>query len=407
MSVLMNALTYFCKDCSISEYTADLKACFLYYKKKSSEFHRDFYKTTIDSNDDIKNLIQRILESFGIPKTQWGRYLPAKLTVYEFLLEIHEQSKKENEKIKIFFDLVEHEKQRKWKKIFYGSLLALALLEGLLPLFAYLGSLTVIQELLAAALFFPLVGLCFTIGTAVYSFYKNLSDNTISVQQRIRNYGYLLAQSVLKVAAYAVLIAAVATTTPLVSVLFVAAGLLDVVKEVVGLIRLSYQYKKREPIPDDAPLNCLQQHAREEAEFVKRRNLILIKLGSALVSSAIVLAWCLIPGSIFLALGVLALMGLVALGEFLLEKYNERSMRRQLQTTFDKIEADHGAKATLENVCSPAEEYDCAENSELSLMEQHTHQLPGRLVFFSPAPDDASSMLSMEEQDYLALRFRA
>lgn len=209
-----------------------------YYSDQMSAFNRDFNVIRIDADERIQGLINTTLKNLNIPLQERSRYLNAHLTMYELLDELNEHYK-ENNKISEFLAEVNYLTRRKWKKILLGGVFLLGAFELSLPFF-FVSGLTLFQELLAAVLFIPVVGIVYTTGVGLYSLYKNFGDRgkKITLFQRFHDNFFLLADSALKFAAYSILIAAATTASPVAAILFVVAESAGVVKEMISLAHI-------------------------------------------------------------------------------------------------------------------------------------------------------------------------
>ena len=85
-------------------------------------------------------------------------------------------------------------------------------------------------------------------------------------------------------------------------------------------------------------LNTLQQEARYNTDYKKRRNAVLINIAEAVALTAIVAAWCFVPGGAFVAAGALAAMAAVFIVKTVAHKYNESTMKKQLKDKFVVLE---------------------------------------------------------------------
>ncbi len=321
-----------------------------YYDDKMLELKHDFYTTTINANDQIKELVQRILVNLKIPKHQWGRYLDVPLTVYDFLMELREHNRKEHESINEFIELIDKQIRLRWKKIIYGGLITLAAAEGSLPFLAPIGGLTALQGLLATALFVPFVGTVYTAALALYSLYQNIYDKKIPFLQRMQNNFFLLARTALKFAGYGILIAAATTATPVVAFLFVFAEVATVLKEVASLVRMAIQDRDNVALTDNTVLSARQHQARHHIDYVTRRNTALINLAAAVISVAIVAVWCFVPGGIFITVALIAAIGFVYLAEQWAHKHNKTTMNTRLQNKFEALELEYQTEQALQPV---------------------------------------------------------
>jgi hypothetical protein len=307
---------------------------FSYYENKMSEFDRDFNHTKIN-NQEIKAIVKVILTTLGIPAHQHGRYLNSPLSVRDFFVELNEHTKKENLKLNNFIILQNQQNRLKWNKIILGSAIGLAIFEITYP---FIKSLITIQELLAAALFVPVVGIGITAIIAIYSGYKNIFDKHTSLSQRFKDNFFLLADIALKLAAYSLLIAAT-TATPVAAALFVVAECFNVIKEIVNLVQAHFQNNNNAMLSSMDVLSRQQYKARQQFDFVKQRNSIIINLLAATLCVGIIAIWCFFPPSLFLTIGALAAVAVVAVIKAQIQKCNEANVKTRLNREFTKLEA--------------------------------------------------------------------
>lgn len=347
MQSLIDTLTCFNTALSTGKSTLihDHMSC---YDGEMAAINRDFYTTTIDSDDQINELVQAILINLHVHPHQWGRYLGARLTVYDFLVELRESNSENNKKLKEFIELIDDKTQMKWLKFIMAGMLALTVIEITLPAIAMSVGLTTVQALLTTALFAPVVGTIYTAAIAIYSLYTSLSDRKISFFQRFQDNFFLLAHLALKFAAYGLLLAAVTTAAPIPAILFVVSAVVSVLKEVVSLVQMMIQDMKKPAIPDHADLGTLQEQARHEFDYKKKRNSVLINMAVAAVYVGLVAAMCFVPGGPFVAIGVLAAMGVVHLAKMWAHKLNETAMRSRMRSEFEEIELAYTERQALQ-----------------------------------------------------------
>ena len=319
-----------------------LRDCMSYYYNNMAQFQHDFYTATIDSTDEIKACVQDILTNLNIPKLQWGRYLDSCLTVHDFLVELDGLTK--NEKIREFIKLIDTQAELEREKIIFAGLTALLFLDISAVLLVASRGVTAFQELIAAAVFIPVVGVVYTAAVAIYSLYKNLSDKKIPWFDRFRDNFFLLANAALNFAAYGVLITAATTATPVTAVLFVLAAVVSVIQEVTSIVQMVIQDKTKATIVEPTDLDAQQKQARHELDYIKRRNSVLINIFTAVASASIVAAWCFVPGGIFVAVGAVVAIGVVYLAKSWAQKHNEAAIKARLQSKYEDLESMHHNK---------------------------------------------------------------
>lgn len=307
------------------------------YGRQFADIYNDFHTININDNDEIYDQIQEILKNSNIEEKKQQRFQRANITLYEFLIELQQISYERNGQVNEFVRLIKESDTTKETIASLASVGAIVTL-SLSPI-AIL-NLNVVQSLVNATLFFPVVGLVYTIGVGLYSIYQGLRDKKTQVMQRFTDNFFLFASAALNVAAYSVLIAAAVSVNPIAAILFVAASAVNVVKESFNLIKLTFFDKKKEINADDS-LASKVQHARLECESQKTKNNLLIELGAATAMLGVIAAWSFIPGGIFLSIASVAAIGLVFLGKKLLSSYNEKRSTTQLENTIDLLEAQY------------------------------------------------------------------
>ncbi|KTD37801.1 hypothetical protein [Legionella oakridgensis] len=335
-----------------------------FYDRNMVVFNDDFHKTAINKNKDIQVCVQQLLMALDIPSSKWGRYLNAPLTVYDFLQELQELTRHEHEEINEFIKLITEKGRNKKRKILIGgSLLLFAL--SFLPPFLVTGGLTALQSLLAASLFFPVIGLIYTVGIGIYSFYQSFSEPNVSLSHRFRENFSLLASSALNLAAYGVLIAAATTMNPIAAALFVAASLVSVFNEVFHLVLIWNENRKSGPITEQDSLEVRQEKTRIANEYARCRNNVVIALGASIVLAGIITVWSFVPGGIFVSIGILAAIAVVYGLKKLCSFYNDKRMKAHLVQEFEALEYAEEEKARLRAEILPEMEVSPTETASI------------------------------------------
>ena len=314
-----------------------------YYNGKRVDFNRDFHKTLINSNDELHKLVDTLLCTLKIEERQRSRYLGMHLTVYELLVELRDHNRN-NDKLKAFIDIIDDHDRIKWAKIFFGSLIAVGIIEVSLPILTHLAGLSTIQELIAAAIFAPVLGSIITTAVAIFSLYQTLNNKSLSLSHQFQENFFILAHVALKFTAFGLLLTAVTTTSPVVATLFVVAEGINVLREIASLVHVFIQDRQRVVTPGSHDLRTLQTEARHQFDFVKRRNKVLIDIAAAVVCAGIVAAWCFVPGGLFVALGAGIGLGLVFFAKSLAHHRVEKAIKTQLYHQFEEVEHDDETK---------------------------------------------------------------
>lgn len=306
---------------------------FLAYSDKNADITTDFLKTPVNSDQALVDVIEKILEKLKIPKVQWGRYTHCPVSVYDVLVELSERDDliPEHEKrlIQLIY-LIDEEIGVRWDLVLLVGLLGLLGLEISIPL----GGASVLQQVVTAALFFPVVSLGYSIGVFLYSLYQSIFDTTTPFFERIRHNFFNMMAASLKIAANSIVIAAAVVASPVVAILAVLASTVTVIKEAVGLAHYSSQNL------DDVAKDSLNIHdrARKEVEHAKKINSLAINVVTAILLTAITAVWVFAPAGIMLTVGAVVGMGLVYVAKSIAERINESKMKAKLKDKFSKIE---------------------------------------------------------------------
>ena len=317
---------------------------FSQYQKKRAAFKHHFCTIPIKS-EQIQPIIKTLLQSLKIPTHQWGRYVNSSLTVYDFFVELRRTNKKdkkdkkdknkESEKVNEMIELMNQAIWYKWKRFLIGCLVALGILNVLVPAIGALGGFTLLQDLFAQALFVPIIGLLFTVGICLYSFYQNHTDKRKLLMHRIRDNLFLLAELAFKVAASSILIASAVSMTPVTSILLAVAAIIKIIN---GIVHLSMHSCKKNNEIDSDDLMTQQQQSREYFDHIKIRNEVLINIGSAIVLAVVIGVWSFMPGGILVSIVAGILIGLISLATMLIQKRNETVINARLERKFVELE---------------------------------------------------------------------
>ena len=317
---------------------ASLEKAMAKYDHKLALLRQDFENITID-NEDVSPLIDQIFQTLEVRAVIRERYEHANITVLQFFLELREAGYQQNKLTNAFVQMIESRINNKNYLIGYIGA-GLVILLSYLPPFFSAGGMSLLQGILAATAFIPIVGMVYTAGVAIYSFYQSINDKKKSWFGFFHDNFFLLAATALNVIAYSILIDAAVSMTPLAGLLFVIATAVYVVKEAISLVKISIQKKQLGPVSEDDSLEVKQHKTRALNDYTKVGNALAIELSSAAVMVGIIAFWSFVPGGIFVSIAAVAAIGLVYLGKSLALAYNERTMRTRLQLEFERIEAE-------------------------------------------------------------------
>lgn len=347
---LIRSLKFFTTQLQPDSNKKDLLAFMKSYDKKMAKVNSDFYQTTIGSDPVILTVAKDILRALNVPERQWGRYTGT-LTVHDFLKEltehIKETDKNKNQlaQLKTFVKTIETKsKISRQKALLYG-------LGGLLPVVASMpyGGFSVIQEIVTAALFMPIVGMVGAVGLGLYGFYQTTFDKNLPLLDKIRDNFFILASTALKVTAYSLVIATAATAAPVAAILTAVASGIGVIHEGFKLLQMKLAGKAQKPLKDDASLESKQERVRFDAEYSAKKKSLWVNIGAGLVLTSLAVASCIFPVAGIVVGGV---MGATLLTQYAAEKLITSSTKRDLHVKFTALELADERKTndvTLEN----------------------------------------------------------
>lgn len=300
------------------------------------QFISDYYYTPIN-HPELKSSIERILDRTDIGEHQKGRFKNAPLNIYEFLQELEKLTENEYKRkpINAFIKFIEE--KNKTRLILKGTFIVgvgVSVLSTTFSVFSW----PQIQMILSATLFFPVVGLASTAFLTLYGIYQNEQSST-PFWSRVRDNTFLLANSVLNMAAYVILLSAASALSPVASGLFIAASCIKAIKESCILIQHLIKQKKS-GYGSAKDLMAKQTNAREMFEFKKHRNALVINLTSAVIMVGIMAFWSLVPGGFVISAVAIAAMGAVALVQSKALSINEKNMKEQLNNEFERLEGE-------------------------------------------------------------------
>ncbi len=327
----------------------DVEIYFNVYTESYINFENDFYSVLIDSSDEIREEVIQLLLTLNINISSWGTYLSQDLSVYNFLKELakeHEYSTQLNQLI----DLIA---KRKWLGL--GELLqslaiaAIFILPVLAALLYPLASL-LFEFLIKTANVIPILGILVSGITLGFNIYMNHLNDRRPSFKIYRDDIFLAISSTLSIAGKITLIVAKSMLASFAAFLFVAAAVVDTIKELFYLMELRKNYlNKPEPAENDQAIKY-QQYARHEYDYIKQRNALIINLVSAMALTALVITCCFFPVGIILTLSACASIAAVYLLKKLCLYINENSIATQLQTELKKISDQYKTKEVDEGV---------------------------------------------------------
>lgn len=360
------------------------------YRQRMADWGQDFYTITIH-DPALQALIFRILAGLGVPARQCARFYDAPITVYEWLRELQqltESNRVANERVKQFMRAIERfdrTKQRLALAVMIGSVVLLSFL----PAFLSSGGMTLVQTVLAASLTLPLGGLLYTIGVAAYSFYQKIKDKRLSWKKKFHDNFFLLANLSLNVAAYSLLIAAAASTTPLAAILFIVASIVNVLKEISNLVQSYLRGKTAMPLGQENSLQSRERELRRQFDMKKSRCAITLELLVATLYVGMIVAWMFIPASIVVSIAMVSAISVLMLAKYVLTSYFDKRITRERDMAFAQLETESSlplvsSKLLYNNAADEDAVLEPEPSSPVSVL--HAKSRPLQAIVAEPAP---------------------
>ncbi|MDI9819232.1 MULTISPECIES: hypothetical protein [unclassified Legionella] len=321
-----------------------------YYDNKKDELKRNYHSTKINSNPRIIAKINVLLKNLNIPEKTWTNYHD--LTIYDCLQTLKSQG---HSQIDYILELIEEKAAADKFNFILGGTLAITVVSFLLTLPAFSTILALLEGFLMSVTGLPILGLIYTVGSAIYYFQDNQFDKKRTLFNRLRDNSFLLANTALNVTAYGLWISAALPMTPLVGALFIIASTVDVVKEIFSLAQLAYRYFYPPLLNESEPLIVHQNHARNVYGLKQHRNALLINLAASILLVGIMATWCFAPGGIFLAIAAIAAIGIVYGVKSRLLKYNASRIRERLQNELATLETSYSSPCEVTVSNEPSE----------------------------------------------------
>lgn len=288
------------------------------YDKELEQLRVNFYSTAIDIyNPKVYKKVQDILESLNIPQNQWSQYLNANLTVYDFFIKLKTEGS--HYQVDYILSLIEEKTSLATAKFVLGCLVSGLFSAGS----AYLPAMA------------GILGMISTSGFAISGLYESSSDPKKSHHIRVRDNTFLLVNTFYNLSAYAIW--AAKEMSPTVGSLFVAASIVNVLKDLFCMAQYWIEHETLPPIYDSNNLNIHQTYARREYQYLQNKNAAAIDVSVSLALAGVMAAWCFLPGGLFLTVTAVVTNIALAAIKYYLHKDNEATIRVQLQEELDHI----------------------------------------------------------------------
>lgn len=391
----------------ITKDVIDLDKIFFEYQNNLAKFNHDFRVKAINSDEKIIKAINDLLFNLGIPETQWTRYTNSPLSFYDLLIELRDHYKN-NEEVKLIINGIDNQHKKKC-----GELVVLGL-EGILTTALFyqklidLWRLTKIQEILAGALFAPIVSIVFTVGIGLYSLYQSVKNKDQSYTEKLSDNLFLLLGCFLNITSYSLSLSAAVFASTVTPILFVVASVFSIIKETINLVINNYEINKLNKISTNLNLSDAHLLIRLKNEKLKHIKSIKINFVHAIAITGIIAAWCFVPGGL-LVTGVCVLAMILAYTlKIQYSKKNESLFRVHLGDEFEDYEKKSSESSNnlslVDNLESRLSLDDLPNNSkrtvEISSKATSAHIKTSAFGFFSYVGSKRKQDIKSEELEF-------
>jgi len=314
----------------------DVEDYFKIYNENYIDFENHFYSVLINSNDEIFDEVLKLLFQLNINVKLWGSYFSQDLSIYNFFKELskdHENSTQLNDLINLIV-------KRKWYglgELLQSLAIAALFISPILAAILYPAFLFMYDFLFKTANFLPILGIIISFSTLIVNIFLNHLNDRRHSFKIYRDDIFLVVSSVLGIAAKITLIIAKSVLAPIAAFLFIAAALVDTLKELFYLLELRKNYLKKPDFGENNQAIIHQQYARHEYDYLKQRNALIINLIAALTLTALVITCSFFPVGIILTISTCASIACVYLLKTLFLTLNENSISHNLQTELKYI----------------------------------------------------------------------
>lgn len=287
------------------------------YDKELEQLRVNFYSTAINKdNPKVYEKIQDILKSLNIPQKQWSQYLNANLTVYDFFIKLKTEGS--HYQVDYILSLIEEKTSLATAKFVLGCLVTGLFSAGS----AYLPAMA------------GILGMISTSGFALSGLYDSSFDPKKSLDIRLRDNAFILANTFYNLSAYAIW--AATEMSPTVGSLFVAASIVNVLKDVFCMAQYWIEHETLPSIYKNN-LSSHQTFLRREYQYLQNKNAAVIDISVSIALAGVMAAWCFLPGGLFLTVAAVVTNIALAAIKYYLHKDNETTIRVQLQEELDHI----------------------------------------------------------------------
>lgn len=202
----------------------------------------------------------------------------------------------------------------------------------------------------------PILGILFSFTNLCFNIYLNHLCDRRQKTKIYRDDVFLVASSVINILGK---IALVAKTmfAPYAAFFFIAATLIDTLKELFFLLELRQKYLKQPAFAENDPAIVHQQYARHEYDYIKQRNALIINFISAFSLTALVITCSFFPVGLVLTLSTCASIASVYLLKLLFLTINESIIASKLQAELKVIGDTYKSEPISEATNEPIEPF--------------------------------------------------
>lgn len=318
---------------------AHLKNNFDVYKDQKDLLMNHFHTIIITPDVEIAPYLEALLINLNIPKNEWAYYFQAQLTVYDFFKKLEQEGSLQISFVLQIIDERAESQEKKWvvATVFTVLFLTLFFSKTTQP-----WTLDFFIPLILSPITLPLLGLVYTVLVSMYHLHKNPTNKYVLASNRERESIFLFINMLTNVFAYTLWITSgsILLMTPMTIILFFMASATNVLKDLVALFYQNDPYETM-PLPQISDeLMIKQEYARKKWAYMQRQYLLLTNFMITLALSAIMVSWCLLPGSFVLTIAAIGSVGFLDCVKSKLFDSYEELFRDQLQLELQQLEQE-------------------------------------------------------------------
>lgn len=301
------------------------------YQYAPLDFEQEFFLNSIEDDKDAKEKANKLLLLLNIDFDLWWSNHTRKMCLFAFLKELikeHEHSIQLNQ---LLFLLIKQYFAEFLSNLKYATIVV-GIFAPVVLISIYYQFQGLFHYLFDTANILPILGTVFSVLSLFAYLYWNHLNDFRPYYKILRDDFFMLATGLLNITGKLVLVFSPMVFAPLSAVFFIIASVIDVAKELWYLLELNKNYRDQAPFPDNDLLVIHQQQIRNEYDYLKQRNTLIINLTSAALLSTLLITCSFFPLGLALTLSTSITIACVYLFKLIALKINEHYMSTNLQS---------------------------------------------------------------------------